>query len=378
LFREPEVGRVVGLESIRRALFHWWSARLPVAALGAAAVALLLTGADGGGGTQGASPDPMAAARGEALGAVRQDLKSQARILLQQDRQLLAAVAAGHLDAALNPLFTAYHRHVPEFAAWAYQWRTSYALLRRGVVAAIALPFMDSPSAARFGESLDELIAAKFDELVLRPEGGGAALRRARLHWEADVRHIANAVINDTLLTVAMLQGRELPPQSLESTSATRNSDVGEASLLSALGAITGPVKTQAVRPLLTRLTIRPPVAAAVTAAGEALGGVTDLAMVTSVGGMAATVAGFLSIDYLISRADAVVHQADLEQAVNDALDTQQEHLRRVWLATMQAEIDARTSRVAAMLTDLGGEGRLGAGAKRSLARAPHVSLPGP
>jgi hypothetical protein len=153
---------------------------------------------------------------------------------------------------------------------------------------------------------------------------------------------------------------------------------VGEASLLSALGAITGPVKTQAVRPLLTRLTIRPPVAAAVTAAGEALGGVTDLAMVTSVGGMAATVAGFLSIDYLISRADAVVHQADLEQAVNDALDTQQEHLRRVWLATMQAEIDARTSRVAAMLTDLGGEGRLGAGAKRSLARAPHVSLPGP
>jgi len=271
---------------------------------------------------------------------VPEDLVARSQALLERDGQLLTSMVAGRLDAILDPMFAAYHRHVPDFAAWAFQWRTSYSLLRRGVLTAVTLPFAAPPRMQRFGEAWDDLIAAKFEELVLRPEGGIAGLRGARNRWEMEVHPILSAMVTDTLLTVALLRGQDPSPRSWEPVIG-ETADDEAIPLLAAIGAVASPIKIHAVRPLLTRLTIRPPVAAAVTAAGEALSGYGDLALLGSVGGLVATVGGFLSIDYLISRADAAIHQQDLEVEIHRVLDTEHENLRRSWLVAMQPDIDA-------------------------------------
>jgi len=302
--------------------------------VGAGLLAVLLLGLlrDIGGGVSLASSGVPA--------GVPEELVARSQALLERNAQLLTSIVAGRLDAILDPMFAAYHQHVPDFAAWAFQWRTSYSLLRRGVLTAITLPFADPPRMQRFGEAWDDLIAAKFDELVLRPEGGGAGLRGARNRWEIEVHPILSSMVTDTLLTVALLRGQDPLPRTWEPTigKATKDETVP---LLVAIGAVTSPIKVHAVRPLLTRLTIRPPVAAAVTAVGETLSGYGNLALLGSVSGLVATVGGFLSIDYLISRADAAVHQQDLEVEIHRVLDTEHENLRQSWIAAMQPDIDA-------------------------------------
>lgn len=273
---------------------------------------------------------------------IREDLIMRSEALLKRDAQLVASKVAGRLDMILDPMFAAYHQRIPDFAAWAFRWRTSYSLLRRGVVTAITLPFADPPRLQRFGAAWDDLIATKFDELVLRPEGGAAALRSARHRWETEATAILNAMVTNTFLTAALLRGQDPSPRTWRPLVPEEVAGNEAMPLLAAISAASSLVKIHAVRPLLTRLTLRPPVAATVTAVGETLSGYGNIAFLGTVSGMLATVAGFLSIDYLISRAEAAIHQESLEKEIHRVLDSQYDKLRRTWLSAMQADINAQ------------------------------------
>lgn len=274
------------------------------------------------------------------LSNVVQELVTRNRALLALDTQILINKAAGRLDGVLDPLFTIYHKRVPDFAAWAFQWRTSYTLLRRGVLTTLSLPFTDAPKLQHLGAAWDELIAEKFDELVLRPAGGDFSLRSARSRWEVEVSADTKAMITNVFLTVALLQGQDLAlwawqPISIENTSTQQDAEA----LTKAIGAVTTPIKIHAVRPLLTRLTLRPPIAATVTVVGEFASSYGDFGFLGTITGFAATVAGFLSVDYLISRVDAAISQQDLELEIHRALDAEHERLRQDWLAQVEFNI---------------------------------------
>jgi hypothetical protein len=87
-------------------------------------------------------------------------------------------------------------------------------------------------------------------------------------------------------------------------------------------------------------------VAAAVTAAGEAIAGSGELALFGGITSVVVTVAGFLSVDYLLSRADAAASQQELTLELRRVLDVERENLRRMWLAEAKQDIDARLAQV--------------------------------
>lgn len=269
--------------------------------------------------------------------------------MLKRDADLLAGLAAERLDNTLNPLFSDYHQRLTEFTDWAFQWRTSYALLRRGAVTALTLPFSESPRLQQFGASWDDLIAARFDELVLRPSGGLAALHSAQDRWSTDIGSALEVLAQDSLRTIALLQGQE-PPTLAEAVPPLGNTAETDAALQRVFDNATSPIKTRMVRPLVTRLTIRPPVAAAVTAAGESLAGAGEMALLGSFTSLAVTIAGFLSIDYLLSWADAALSRQEFEAEMHHLLDIERENLRQAWLASMQQEIDGRLSQIRALI----------------------------
>lgn len=268
--------------------------------------------------------------------------------LLKRDAELLAGLAAERLDNTLDPLFSDYHRHLTEFTDWAFQWRTSYALLRRGAVTALTLPFAEPPRLQQFGASWDDLIAARFDELVLRPSGGLAALHNAQDRWSTDISSALDVLVTDSLRTIALLQGQE-PLALAEAVAPLGDTAETDAALRRVFDNASSPIKTRMVRPLVTRLTIRPSVAAAVTAAGESLAGAGEMALLGSFTSLAVTIAGFLSIDYLLSRADAALSRQEFETEMHHLLDIERENLRQAWLTAMQQEIDARLTQVRAL-----------------------------
>ena|GEM_PF-3060517 len=268
--------------------------------------------------------------------------------MVNRDTHLLAATAAERLDAVLDPLFADFHSRVPDFGEWAFGWRTGYRLLREGMLTAITLPFVKSPRLERIDSAWDESIATKFDELVLRPAGGIPALRSAHERWLAEMRPTVDAVVTDTLHTVALLHGQMLSsPLAEESEESLPTTE--EVPIIDKVTTTTGPIKARAARPLLARLAIRPPVAAAVTAAGEAIGnqGETLLGSASTLGAIVVT---FLSIDYMLSQTDASIHRAGLEAEVNRVLEEEHQSLRKTWLAEEQVRIDARLARIRPLL----------------------------
>ncbi|CAK0739708.1 hypothetical protein CCP3SC15_1050008 [Gammaproteobacteria bacterium] len=294
----------------------------------------------------GLSRDPRKEIAAVAAPSVER-FAASSQTLVERDTRLLAATAAERLDAVLDPLFSDFHNRVPAFGEWAFGWRTGYRLLREGMLTAITLPFVKSPRLEQVNSAWDELIATKFDELVLHPAGGIPALRSAHERWLADMRPTVDAVIADTVRTVALLHG-QTPPLQLGEESGEA-SPTEEVPILSEISTATGPIKARTARPLLARLTIRPPVAAAVTAAGEAIGNQGE----TLLGGastLAATIVAFLSIDYMLSQTDASIHRAGLEAEVHRVLENQHQSLRSTWLAEEQAKIDTRLARVRPLL----------------------------
>lgn len=269
---------------------------------------------------------------------ITQPLAARHQALLERDAKLIDGIAAQRLDEILDPLFSAYQQRLPDFVAWAFQWRTSYALLRRGVMNALSSPFTDPEQSRTLDGAWDDMISAQFTALVLQPEGGEIALRQAHDRWLRALRPTLDAVITDTLLTAAMLRGKELasplPGPFVESAPPL------DTRWMAAIGDASDPIKKRVARPLLTRLTIRPPVAAAVTTAGEAIGGAGELALLGSLSGMVMTITGFLSIDYMLSRADAAIHQRALVDELGRVLDSEREILRRVWLDHLHVEVD--------------------------------------
>ncbi|KOR31729.1 hypothetical protein TI05_11770 [Achromatium sp. WMS3] len=285
--------------------------------------------------------DNVTPTRKQTVKGIATDLIIRSQSLLERDTQLLVTRAAGRLDNILDPIFASYHQRVPEFAAWAFQWRTSYAFIRAGVFTTISLPFVESPGLQRYGKAWNELIAEKFDEIVLHPKGGTAALIDARNRWVKEVQVDIKTTITNTLLTAAMLKGQDIAFWNLQPMLINKQFAQATPSLATAISTATDPIKLHAIRPLLTRFTIRPVVSATVTVVGEALGSYGDLGFLGTATGMVATMAGFLSIDYLISRIDAAVSQQNLEIEIHRALDTEFEQLRKNWLLAMEAKINA-------------------------------------
>lgn len=272
--------------------------------------------------------------------------------LLARDRKLLVNLAAERLDQAMEPLFADFQQRVPEFADWAFRWRTSYALLRSAAVTTATKPFAGGGSPA-LGLGWEDLIFAKFDELILLPAGGLPALNLAHDRWRAGVRSTLDEVAGDTLRTLALLSGRVPPP--LPEEVAAAPAAPGAASALAGIRAVTEyPIKIRVARPLVTRLTIRPPVAALVTAAGEVITGGGELALLGGMTSFAVTLGGFLGIDYLLSRADAAASQEDLVVELRRALELERETLRHQWMGEIERDIDRRLAQVRQWLPDPG------------------------
>jgi hypothetical protein len=293
------------------------------------------------------SIDSVSLANNQTQTELLQTLITRNQALLLQDEQMLIKKAAGRLDSILDPIFTVYHKRIPDFATWAFQWRTSYSLLRRGALTAITLPLSDTPELQRFSEVWDEFIIEKFDELVLRPEGGDLALRTAHNNWEIEIYAELKATITDIFLTTALLQGQDLAlwawqPIAIENKNTT---SANTQLLAKAVNSVTTSIKVHAVRPLLTRIILRPPIAATVTVAGEYISGYGDFGFFGTITGFAATIAGFLSVDYLISRVDAAISQQHLEIEVHRALDQEHERLRQEWLNHVEENIKIQMKR---------------------------------
>ncbi|KOR29941.1 hypothetical protein TI04_07370 [Achromatium sp. WMS2] len=278
------------------------------------------------------------------------ELFARSQKLLEQDTQLLFKKASGRLNTILDPIFVSYHRRIPDFATWAFQWRTSYNMLRRGVITAITLPLTDNPGLHNFGQAWDELIAEKFYELVLKPEGGEYSLREARNQWELEVYSDLKLTMTNAVFTAALLHGEDLALWSWQPTMVQDISNKDAAALAEAIGAVTNPIKIHAVRPILTRLTLRPPVAATMTLIGEGFSGYGDFGLFGSLTVFTATIAGFLSLDYLISRIDAAVSQQYLEVEIHQAVDAEYDRIRQSWLNNMEPQINAQMLSTSNML----------------------------
>jgi hypothetical protein len=269
-------------------------------------------------------------------------LAARWQALLERDGRLLTDTTAAQLDALLPPLFARYHEGISEFADWAFGWRTSYALLRSSAVTLAGLPWQEPPRAQRLGAAWNDVISAKFDELVLNPAGGLPAQRRLYNRWMEQLQLLLDTVTADTLRTAALLRGREIPRQTWRHATTP---EATAAALGKAPEAARHPVKIRIARPLLTRFTLRAPIAAAVTTAGEnigALGGFGDLGWLGNAGNLVPTVAAFLGIDYVLNRIDAAAHQKALEQELHRSLELEYAALRHTWLTVAQHRIDQR------------------------------------
>lgn len=268
---------------------------------------------------------------------------TSSQILIERDTRILATTAAKRLDALLDPLFSDFHNRVPLFGEWAFGWRTGYRMLREGMLTAIALPFSDTPELARINTVWDDLIAGKFNELVLEPSGGVAALRNLHDQWRSGLRPTVERVLADTVRTIALLNGQAMPL--LQDDDPEGISPEEEFPFVAQVTAAASPIKVRAARPLLSRITLRPPVAAAVTAAGEAIGNQTET-LLGSVSNLAAVIVAFLSIDYMLSQTDAGLYRPNLEAEIHRVLENQHQRLRSDWLAEQQNDVAARLAQI--------------------------------
>lgn len=278
-----------------------------------------------------------------AEGGLTKAIQISSQSLIERDTRILATTAAKRLDAILDPLFADFHSRVTLFGEWAFGWRTGYRLLRQGMLTAITLPFSESSELSKVNTVWDELIASKFNELVLEPSGGVAELRSMHDRWRANLRPIVEYVLADTVRTVALLHGQAMPLLQDDADEGFTAED--EFPFVSEVTAAASPIKMRAARPLLSRITLRPPVAAAVTAAGEAIGNQTET-LLGSVSNLAAVIVAFLSIDYMLSQTDAGIHRPNLELEVHRVLENEHKRLRKVWLAEQQAEVEARLTQI--------------------------------
>ncbi len=272
----------------------------------------------------------------------------ESKTLIERDKALLMTTATERLDAFLDPLFSDFHDRVPAFSEWAFAWRTSYYLLRDEVIAVVALPFSHPFDPEKLLTTWDEYIASQFDQIVLQPSGGIPALRSAHERWVVDMRSITETVAVDTLRTVALLRAQTQTPPPREAAGITTEKIDILAKLSDTQGSSS--IKGSTLRPIMTRLVVRPHIATAVTAAGSAIG-----TQGTAWGGgfqLVGTIASFFMVDYGINRITTALggSEAALSGEMYHLLDLEHQEMRSTWLAEAEAQIDARLAQIRPLL----------------------------
>ncbi|MEO5373893.1 MAG: hypothetical protein H7840_06380 [Alphaproteobacteria bacterium] len=269
------------------------------------------------------------------------------RRLVDHDGDLLRSHVGESLDAELAPIFAELNERAPAMAAWAFRWRTAYALLRRGVAGALTSPD-ENPLDVWRGETAT-IVREKFAELVLRGDETAWRLDTARRHWVSQARATVDAVFaGHEQAGAAFVMGQA----TAKTLSTTAEETVPTPAPAPAPGvdatplpttavpdeALVGALRLRAGRPLVSRAILRLP------------GGAADILAIGGVTGLAMGIAGTLSVDYLISRADALTSQDQWESDVRQALDAWRNTLRAEWLGEMDAYIDGQRRRAMASL----------------------------
>ncbi|CAK0778002.1 hypothetical protein CCP4SC76_6530002 [Gammaproteobacteria bacterium] len=272
------------------------------------------------------------------LSATPQATEVQRHELWTSKVRLLEGIASAQLDAALDEPFRAFHARVPDFCEWAFQWRTSYRLIREGLLALVAWPFTRASSGllAAPMSAWQAKISEQFDTLVVTPAGGDELLSLTYRRWRKELDQAVTSVVQETRQNLALMEGHPLPatPSPLVFREAYRALDFGNAreSTLT-------PIEMSLVRPLVTRLTLRPPIAVAVASASESLGASGNLSILTNPAGWTVTLISFLGIDYLLNRLDANLRQEVLTAQIHQDLDRVKEGVRIQWLKVAKEDI---------------------------------------
>lgn len=279
--------------------------------------------------------------------------------LAELDSALLRSHLRESLDSELDPIFADVNGRAPALAAWAFRWRTSYALLRRGVVAA-ALAGPQGNSIHAWNAETAAVVREKFDDLVLHGEETAWHLNRVRQRWFSLARETVDGVFTDhdqanaafvmrwAAVTPATVMADEtapaaFPPAPLDGIAPLRGKTVPEEERIEGL-------RWRAARPVAARVIIRLPRVLPVVAVSDAAAAASSLAPVGGVAGAAVSLASTLAFDFLLSRADALANQDQWENEVRQGLETWRQSLRSQWLAEMDDYIEARRRQTVASL----------------------------
>lgn len=329
---------------------------IPLVAFAASSVVVL----PGGHGGSGTGPSPAGAdhvvdwlGAGVRMRAVVPSplvlrFSEQRRRLLEFDSELLRSHARESLDAELTPIFQELDGRAPDMAAWAFRWRTSYALLRRGVPAALA-DLGEGPLLA-WRTHTAAVVQEKFAELVLRGEETSWRLDAIRQRWLLQAKETVDAVFagHDQVGAAFVRQGTwaEFPVVTVEETvpATPRVPDAvppprGDAALDEAQ---VGALQARAGRPLVSRAVIRLPGVLSGTALGDTAAAATGIAEIGGAAGLAAAIAGTLAFDFLVSRADALASREQWENEVRQGLQTWRRDLCSQWMVEINDYIDDR------------------------------------
>lgn len=272
---------------------------------------------------------------------------------IDRDRDVLRAHVRDSLDAELAPVFAELDGRAPAMAEWAFRWRTSYALLRRGLGEVLTRP-LDGPMDVWRGQ-VSAAVHERFAEIVLRGDETAWRLDAARRRWLDQAKAAAETVFaghdldgaafvdRRTWVKSAMAPADErvLPAPRADSDRTLPEPAMDESRVV-------GPLGVRAGRPLASRAAIRLPGLLPAVAAGDAVAAATEMAAAGTAAGLAVAVAGTLAFDYLVGRADAMVSREQWEGEVRHGIEAWRQAVRTQWLAEIDEHIDRRRARVLA------------------------------
>lgn len=269
--------------------------------------------------------------------------------MLGHDRRRLETEAQRLADEELAPIFRRMDDRVDDFAEWAFRWRTSYALLRRSGLGAVAAMVKGESVPDRLRAERDDFVEEAFHDAIVKDED--RALRGAAMRWRDRLRRASDEMDREHDTALALYLGfrprlgvaralGDLPPA------------------VSAPGA-SGEAKTFAItrlaRPMLVRFSAR--LAAAFVPASltaEALGGSTIVPLAP------VSIAALLGTDFVISRLDAWRSRDAFAAELRLALGEARVRLRDSWVGAGRAEITRRVLQRREMLSAVAGPGQCG------------------
>jgi hypothetical protein len=291
---------------------------------------------------------PVNRAEDEGKSARHEEFARQRQRQIESDSRQLRAYAERSLDEALDPIFARFEERVPAFGEWAFRWRTSYLLLREGARSS-ALWALDSESKS-FADTVrgdwDQFITSHFENIVLKPAGGQVLLREAYRRWWERLASATFEAASENILTISLYRGNLA---GIDGSAAALPDDPSLNRDFRPMGPAAEKLEMRMARPVAARLAVRPPVAAAAAAFGEAVSGVSGV--IISGGSMVVTIGTVLGVDYLLNRADEKLSRDDFEADIRSAISQAKADIRARWLNLAEAEIKRRMAPPRAMLT---------------------------